>query len=72
MKKDESLSVLAPRITYNLPADLESVLDVRWESVGPTGQWVRVRRWSVDRDANVTDYPSGKSIDIFDPMSPGQ
>lgn len=58
--------------TYLLPASAERVLSVSWDSLGPTGEWMPVRRWKVDQNASTTDFATGNSLSIFDPVVPGR
>jgi hypothetical protein len=58
--------------TYSLPAEAERVLSVAWDSIGPTGEWMPARRWKVEQNASTTDYATGNSISIFDPVVPGR
>lgn len=53
--------------TYALPAAAERVLSVSYESIGPTGEWLPVRRWRVDQNGT-----SGNTLSIYDTVIPGQ
>lgn len=59
------LTASSTTITYELPADAVSVLDVRWRN--PAGHWDRVRSWEVEFSQNTTDYASGKTIRAVTP-----
>jgi hypothetical protein len=59
-------------VTYSMPAVAEQALEVVWQSIGPSERWVPVRRWQVNQNANTTAWPTGKSIDVFDRITPGQ
>lgn len=69
---DATLTVNASKTTYALPAAVERVLDVQVDTVGPTGAWVRPNRWNFNYNANTTDYPNGKSLDIIGGFTPGR
>jgi hypothetical protein len=58
--------------SYALPDDCEDVLAVSWESVGPSKEWVSVKRWKLDAMANATAFNSNSSISIYDHVSPGR
>lgn len=58
--------------TYELPADAEYVLSVKWQILGPTKEWVPVRRYRVDKSANTTAFTSGRSISLFDGITAGR
>lgn len=53
-------------IGYELPAAVREVLELTWDSADLTGFWREVDRYRVNLNANTTDYPSGRSIEIFD------
>lgn len=72
VKTYEGLSSVSVRTTYQLPADTAHILRVQWATVGPSGRWAPVRRWSFDPAADPTAYSTGKSIDILEPMTPGR
>lgn len=58
--------------TYALPDDAQDVLAVSWESIGPSKEWIPVKRWRVDPMANATAFNSNNSISIYDPITPGR
>lgn len=57
---------------YPLPGDAVNVLSVSWDSIGPTQEWLPVRKYSVDPNASTTDFSYGKSVTIYDPVIPGR
>ena len=63
---------VSARNTYELPSSTISVLGMRWESVGPTKEWLPVRRYTQDLTANTGAFTSGKSVTISDYITPGQ
>jgi len=58
--------------TYSLPATTEYVLDVKWQTIGSTKEWLNVRRYNTDKVANTTEFANGKTINIFDSIDPGR
>lgn len=58
--------------TYQLPVGAEDVLSVSWESVGPSKEWIPVRRWRIDKMANATAFASKVSLSIYDAVTPGR
>ena len=58
--------------TYEMPTGTEGILAVTWETTGPSREWVPVRRYSSDGTANVTDFPSGSTISLYDAIVPGR
>jgi hypothetical protein len=60
------------QITYALPNDVDKVLGVSWQTIGPTQEWYPVRAWRIDMMANVSAFNSNKSISIYDAVVPGR
>ena len=58
--------------TYSMPATAEQGLEVVWQSIGPSERWIPVQRYQVNQNANTTAWPTGRSIDIADRITPGQ
>ena len=58
--------------TYALPDDAEDVLAVSWETVGPTKEWLPVKRWRMDGMANATSFNSNSTVTIYDAITPGR
>ena len=58
--------------TYALPADIQDVTTLAWQSVGPSKEWIPVTRWRPDKMANTTAFPTGKTVSIYDSITPGR
>jgi hypothetical protein len=58
--------------TYALPDDVHDVLSVTWESVGPSKEWIPVRRWRQDRMASAASFNSTQTISIYDLITSGR
>ena len=67
-----TFSYTASRLTYNLPADLDDVLSISWQTVGPTQEWVPIRRYRVDKTAATGSFAGGKSVTIYDLVTSGR
>lgn len=59
-------------LTYALPNDVETILAVAWQTVGPTMEWVPVRSWRMDPMASTTEFNSNNSVSIYDTIVPGR
>ena len=59
-------------LTYALPSGAQQVLQVSWQSVGPTREWMPVRRWRLDRHAATTSFASGVALSVYDTIVPGR
>ena len=67
-----TFTFIASKNTYALPATTKTVFQVTWQTVGPTGRWEIVKRWQSDTSAAATQYATGKTITIWDPVVPGR
>jgi len=57
---------------YALPAGTKKVLAVSWQTVGPTREWMPVRNWRLDPNANTTAWPTGVTLNVYDSITPGR
>ena len=57
--------------TYSLPDNVENVLAVSFQAIGPTKEWVPVRGWRLDKMANPSALNSTKSITLLSMVDPG-
>lgn len=62
----------ASQTTYALPADVESVLYVSWQTTGSSLEWLPVNRWRADSMANATSFPTGQTINLYENIQPGR
>ena len=58
--------------TYALPADALDVLQVSWQSIGPSKEWLPIRRYRVDKHAATTVFSTGVTVSIYDAVVPGR
>jgi len=58
--------------TYALPAEAETVLSISWDSIGPSGEWIPIRRWRQDPTAATADYATTNTVSIYDNIVPGR
>jgi hypothetical protein len=63
---------VATRSTYPMPSDAVDVMAVSWQTVGPTKEWLPIRRWRMDTTANPTAFNTGKSLSVYDGIVPGR
>ena len=54
------------KTTYSIPANVESVLYVSWQDVGPSGEWLPVKSWNHDPLANASTYATNNTISVYD------
>lgn len=53
------------RTTYALPNNVETVLGLSFETVGPTKEWLPIRDYRVDPMANTGSFNSRNSLSIY-------
>jgi hypothetical protein len=58
--------------TYSLPAGSVNVLSVAWQAIGPSREWIPVRRYRVDQHAATSAFASGATVSIYDAIVPGR
>jgi len=62
----------ASQNTYSLPNDAETLLAISYDSIGPSGEWLPIKRWRHDPMAATADYANGNSITLNEPILPGR
>lgn len=70
--KSSGITYSASRTTYGIPAEAEDIYDLTWEAIGPSRQWPRLPRWRFVPNADLTDYPTGKAVEVLEPIVPGR
>lgn len=60
------------RTTYELPAGANAVISVIWQTIGPSREWMPVRRYRIDSTADTGSFTSGSSISLYDAIVPGR
>jgi len=63
--------------TYRLPTTgtslgIRNILSVAYESVGPSKEWIPIRSWRLDSNANPTAFDSEQTISIYDMITSGR
>lgn len=58
--------------TYSLPTGALDVLQVAWQTTGPSKEWMPVRRMRVDKHAATGSFSTGVSVSIYDMIVPGR
>ena len=62
----------ASQTTYALPDDLEQILYVSWQTTGSSKEWLPVNRWRADGMANIADFNTTNTINIYENIQPGR
>lgn len=71
-KAVSTFSFIGAQATYALPAEVDSVLSVTYDSTGPSGFWPAVYGYRFDANANTTDFPNGKTITLLGGVEHGR
>ena len=63
--------------TYRLPAtgdslNIRNILSVAYESIGPSKEWIPIKSWRLDSNANSTAFTSEQTISIYDMITSGR
>lgn len=66
------ITKLAPVFEYELPADCEGIWYIVSDTVGPSQVHYPSPRWRYNPMAPTGDFPSGKSIQLLDFVTPGR
>jgi hypothetical protein len=62
---------------FRLPAtgnslNIRSILAVAYEAIGPSKEWIPIRNWRFDGNANSTAFTSEQTISIYDMITSGR
>jgi len=62
---------------YRLPAtgtslDIRNILSVAYQSIGPSKEWIPIKNWRFDGNANSTAFTSEQTISIYDGITSGR
>lgn len=63
---------LAPVVEYELPSDVEDVWYLVGQTIGPSKVAQPLPNWRYNPEARASVFSTGKSIQIFDAVTPGQ
>ena len=62
-------------VTYNDTRDslnIRNILSVAYQSIGASKEWIPIRSWRLDNNANTTAFTSGQTISIYDLVPSGR
>ena len=62
----------AARTTYVLPNEAIDILGCSWQTIGPSKEWLPVRRWRIDKNANIPAFSTNRTLSIYDGIVPGR
>lgn len=67
-----SISNISVVYEYGMPADALDVWAVSDQTIGPSQVWMQGLSYRFNPTANPSAFPTGKSIQLFDPVTPGR
>jgi hypothetical protein len=72
--KTTTFTFNAARTTYDFnDLYIQNILTIMWQEVGPSQEWIPVRRWSWDSSADATAFgANAQTITIGDYITPGR
>jgi hypothetical protein len=60
------------QVAYPIPDDAQEILAVSWQTVGPSKEWLPVKRWREDKMANIGAFNTNKTISIYENITAGR
>ena len=72
--KQTTFTYNAAITTYDFDGlDIENILSIAWQDIGPTKEWIRVKRWDFDPFADVTTWgTNSQTVTIGDVIIAGR
>jgi len=52
--------------------NIRNILSVAYQSIGASKEWIPIRSWRLDNNANTTAFTSGQTISIYDVVPSGR
>lgn len=72
--KQTTFTYNAAITTYELDnLNVQNIINIQWQEVGPSKEWLRVKSWDWDSFPDVTTWGSGsQTVSIYDYITPGR
>jgi hypothetical protein len=67
-----TFNFISSQNTYELPNEADEILQVTWQTTGPSQEWLPVRQYAINKNAYVGTFNTGKTISIYDGIVPGR
>lgn len=67
-----TFSFSTAKSTYSLPDEVDKILHISYQTTGPSKEWLPIRAWRLDKNANTTSFTGGKSITLLSAVEPGR
>jgi hypothetical protein len=65
-------SKIAVQYNYPLPTVVDQILEVHYQTIGPSLIWPPMRRWRYDPVASTGTFATGKSVECLEEVTPGR
>ena len=72
--KQTTFTYNAAITTYELDnLNVQNIINIQWQEVGPSKEWLRVKSWDFDSFPDVTTWGSGsQTVSVYDYITPGR
>lgn len=72
--KQTTFTYNAAITTYELDnLNVQNIINIQWQEVGPSKEWLRVKSWDWDSFPDVTTWGSGsQTVSVYDYITPGR
>lgn len=75
--KTTTITSNAAVAAFRLPAtgatlNVKNILSVAYQTIGASKEWLPIRSWRLDNNANTTAFTSGQTISIYDQIPSGR
>lgn len=67
-----TLTFSATVTAYALPTNLQDVIAVSYQEIGPSKEWQLLRRWRLDRMSNFSTWATNQTLNIYDAIPTGR
>lgn len=58
--------------TYPIPAEVQTIQNISYSTLGPSKEWRPVRNWRQDPMASMVTWPTGNTLSIYDNLPAGR
>jgi hypothetical protein len=72
--KSTTFTFNAARTTYDFDGlNIQNILSIMWQAIGPSEEWIPIRRWTWDSVADVTAFgANSQTVTIGDYVTSGR
>lgn len=58
--------------TYEIPAEVQTIQNVSYSTIGPSKEWRPIRNWRQDPMASMVTWTSGNTLSVYDAIPAGR